>query len=118
MKFLWIIVCGILWTHTVFAGNNVFCKNRDSSESFCVMAADAMYNGYIEGYTKTLRKYREEDMVDEDMVFEEAKDLIPYDIFYSAFQTCGEISPDMKRAQRCILKELQKYVLTKPKREL
>ena len=113
MKKYLTILAVMMFVETALAGNNSFCKNYDSSDDYCVEAANVMYRGYMEGFAKTTKKHIQEDNFDANLALEQARELIPYDIFYSAFQTCGEAETNIYRAQSCVLKELQKYVLSK-----
>ena len=117
MKYMLIFLCGLLWVSSVFAKPNVFCKGEDSLDDYCMVASNVMYEGYIKGFTGAAKKHQKGENLDENTLLSEAQELIPYNVFHSAFLFCGEGQPDMKEAQKCLIKELQKYVIVKIKEQ-
>ena len=117
-KYIFIFLCLLLWGHCANAKENVFCQNDDSLTTFCMGAADVMYKGFVEGYTDTMEKYQKNENSNQGTFFKGIKELIPYDIFQYAFKYCGETQKNMQLAQKCLLKELQKYILDKSKADL
>lgn len=117
MKYTLIFLCGMLWAGSAFAKPNVFCKDEDSLDDYCMAASNVMYEGYIKGFTGSAKKYQKGENLDENALLQEAQELIPYSIFHSAFLFCGESQKDMGEAQKCLVKELQKYVIIKVKEQ-
>ena len=118
-KYLVLFIC--LFVCGAFAKPNIFCKNEDSLDDFCMVASNVMYEGYMKGFTGSVKKYQKnnskEDALDDSQILKEAQELIPYNVFHSAFLYCGEKEKSMKEGQMCLVKELQKYVVIKVKEQ-
>lgn len=117
MKKILVLLAWCLFVSNAMAKPNVFCKNEDSLDDFCMVAANKMYEGYMNGFTGSARKYTKDENWDDKKVLKEAQELIPYNIFHSAFQFCGESKTEMMQAQKCLVKEIQKYIIIKVKEQ-
>ena len=108
---IWAVIC--LLSGGVLAKPNVFCKNEDSLDDFCMVAANVMYEGYMKGFTGSFKKNQKDEILGEREILNQAQELIPYSIFHSAFQFCGEKEESMKQGQICLVNELREYILVK-----
>lgn len=112
-RFIFILLVVFFLNSMAFAKPNVFCKNEESLDDFCMVAANVMYEGYMKGFTGSAKKYTKGENWDDKTILKEAQELIPYNIFHSAFLFCGESQKDMVQGQKCLIKELQKYIVVK-----
>ena len=117
MKKYLVLLTWCLFVSNAIAKTNVFCKGEDSLDDYCMVASNKMYEGYMKGFTGSAKKSTKGENWDEKTLLKEAQELIPYSIFHSAFQFCGETKSDMMQAQRCLIKELQKYIVIKVKEQ-
>ena len=111
MKKNYLVLLCLLFSTAAFAGNNIFCENKDTASEECVKVSKQIYGARAKHLAQAYvqKKEKEGKTVDKKRALRGATRSQPVSVFRELFTTCGENSETLDKAKVCLEQGLQKH---------